>query len=70
MYQIKNIWLNEYDTLSMWKAGDTYIVRLEWSELREGGSTIIRRTLYKGKDEQVANTIFDTKVSEWDVQPV
>lgn len=70
MHQIKNIWLNEYDTLSMWKAGDTYFVWLEWPQLRDGVTVVVRRTLYKGENEQVANTIFDTKVSEWDVQPV
>lgn len=64
MDQIKNIWLNEYVNLQHWVAGGVHTVYLEWSELREGGSTIIRRTLYKGKDEQVANDIYAAKVAE------
>jgi len=64
MDQIKNIWLNEYDTLSMWKAGDKYFVWLEWPQLRDGVTVIVRRALYIGNDEEKANTIFDTKVAE------
>lgn len=64
MDQIKNIWLNEYVNLQHWVAGGVHTVHVEWPELRNGVSTIVRRTLYKGKDEQRALAIFAAKVAE------
>ncbi len=67
MNQIKHIWLNEHEVLSMWDLEGVLCVWLEWSELREGGTVIVRKTLYQGRDEQLANNTYAAKAAEWDV---
>ena len=64
MKPIKNIWLNEYENLSHWMKGDIHIIRLEWPILCNGGTSIARRILYKGKNEQKANAIYATEVAK------
>lgn len=65
MDQISNIWLNEYDNLQHWVAGDIHTILVQSPTLENGFTGVSSSILYKGKNEEKARVIYAAQVAKW-----